>query len=100
MYYKEHIQKLQVLLKYTPLLKGEAEALSVAVSLMQETWDNPYARIFFLVGKFHTNPQDVMEWLNTPHAELSNHRPLELIITGQARVVCDMLESAYAGVPT
>lgn len=44
--------------------------------------------------------QDPIEWLITPHRELDERTPLDVIICGSGRVVVDMLEAASAGIPT
>lgn len=57
-------------------------------------------RILALLTRFHPHADDRLLWLTTPHAELDDLSPLLLIVQGKTRVVRDMLEAAYMGLPT
>ena len=43
--------------------------------------------------------RDTMVWLRTPRADLSGNSPLELIVTGRADVVEDLLANVESGQP-
>lgn len=60
----------------------------------------PWARAIELLGKLEPSDQAAREWLNTPHRELDERTPLQVMLHGQADVVRDMLEAAYLGLPT
>jgi uncharacterized protein (DUF2384 family) len=39
-------------------------------------------------------------WLNSPHPDLGEKTPLEVILGGQADAVVTLLENAIAGLPS
>jgi hypothetical protein len=60
----------------------------------------PFARTIELLRKLHPSAQSAREWLNTPHRELEERAPLQVMLDGRADAVRDMLEGAYLGLPT
>jgi uncharacterized protein (DUF2384 family) len=56
-----------------------------------------FARIVYLLRAFEVDP---IQWLCTPHMQLDEHAPIDVIAAGRLRVVLGMLENAYAGIPT
>jgi uncharacterized protein (DUF2384 family) len=46
------------------------------------------------------NRRAARAWLNSPHPDLGEKTPLEVIMTGRADAVVTLLENAIAGVPS
>jgi len=60
----------------------------------------PIARTISLLSGALPSSEHVRAWLNTPHPDLANQVPMNMIVNGQAEGVADMLGAAFAGQPS
>lgn len=65
----------------------------------QELPELPGAVALALLAKLYPAPADRMAWLTTPHRELDEKPPLEVLLN-KPEVVRDMLAAALQGLPT
>lgn len=84
-------KSLQV--KYTTLHKTP-DAISIQNAL------GPYARTIELLQRLYPGVHGFRRWLNTPHRELDERTPLQVMLDGKANVVRNMLEAVHLGLPT
>jgi len=90
-----------------PLAKV-AEAIGVNYASLHKTPDSPAAqpplevikRILVVLSDMLGKRETVLAWLNSPHPNLGNRKPLVVILEGHADAVLTILENARAGVPS
>lgn len=58
------------------------------------------AGITFLLETIARDPQEAQAWLNTPHPQLDNLSPMELIRSGRTSAVVTLLENGRGGIPS
>jgi DNA-binding response OmpR family regulator len=57
-------------------------------------------RVISILSRLYGTRGHVVSWLNSPHPDLGNRRPLAVILEGKALAVAEMLEAALAGQPS
>jgi hypothetical protein len=60
----------------------------------------PMKRTLALLSRATRNKRETRAWLNTPHPDLGEKTPLDVILAGHADAVVTLLENALAGLPT
>lgn len=60
----------------------------------------PIQRSLALVSQGTRNRLEARIWLNSPHPDLGEKTPLEVILSGRADAVVTLLENAMAGLPS
>lgn len=58
---------------------------------------SPIARSIAVLSRLLGTKENVRAWVNSPHPDLGNQTPLNLILEGKAVAVVDMLEAVLAG---
>jgi len=69
-----------------------------AVSLQKGL--GPIKRSLALVSRVTRNRREARAWLNSPHPDLGEKTPLEVMLSGRADAVVTLLENAIAGLPS
>ena len=59
----------------------------------------PIKRSLGLISRVTRNRREARAWLNSPHPDLEEQTPLEVILSGRADAVVTLLENAIAGLP-
>ena len=59
----------------------------------------PIKRSLGLVSRVTRNRREARAWLNSPHPDLEEQTPIEVILRGRADAVVTLLENAIAGLP-
>jgi hypothetical protein len=59
----------------------------------------PMKRSLALLSRATRNRREARAWLNTPHPDLGEKTPLDVILEGHADAVVTLLENAMAGLP-
>jgi Protein of unknown function (DUF2384) len=57
-------------------------------------------RTLEILEEVFPNRAVVLAWLNSPHVDLGNRTPLDVILLGHPDAVTDMLEAALMGIPS
>jgi hypothetical protein len=70
-----------------------------AANSLQQTLA-PIAQTISVLTEVLRSKQHVLAWLNSPHPDLANQTPLQLILGGHAAVVADLVAAALAGQPS
>ena len=60
----------------------------------------PIKRSLALLSRVTRNKRDARAWLNSPHPDLGEKTPLEVMLSGHADAVVTLLENAIAGLPS
>jgi hypothetical protein len=60
----------------------------------------PIKRSLALLSRATRNRRDARAWLNSPHPDLEEKTPLEVMLSGHADAVVTLLENAIAGLPS
>jgi len=60
----------------------------------------PIKRSLALLSRVTRNRREVRVWLNSPHPDLGEKTPLEVMLGGHADAVVTLLENAIAGLPS
>jgi hypothetical protein len=60
----------------------------------------PIKRSLALLSGATRNRRDARAWLNSPHPDLGEKTPLEVMLNGHADAVVTLLENAIAGLPS
>jgi hypothetical protein len=63
-----------------------------------QTLLRPYERIFRLRSIF--SKDDFLAWLERPNRELDDSSPMEIIKTGRAEIIADLVEDMLLGAPS
>ena len=85
-----------------------AAALGASYAAVHKTPDapslqqglGPIKRSLTLVSRGTRNRREARIWLNTPHPDLGEKTPLEVILSGRADAVVTLLENAIVGLPS
>jgi hypothetical protein len=70
-----------------------------AANSLQQTLA-PVAQTISVLTEVLRSKEHVLAWLNSPHPDLGNRIPLQLVLEGHAGVVADLVASALAGQPS
>jgi hypothetical protein len=89
-------------------LQQVASALGANYATVHKTPDapnlqkglGPIKRALTLVSELTASPRDTRAWLNSPHPDLGEKTPLELILGGRADAIVTLLENAIEGLPS
>jgi hypothetical protein len=57
-------------------------------------------RILEILDQVFVSRSTALAWLNSPHPDLGQHAPLDVILEGHSDAVEDMLEAALMGTPS
>jgi antitoxin Xre/MbcA/ParS-like protein len=60
----------------------------------------PMKRSLTLLSRATRSRRDARAWLNTPHPDLGEKTPLDVILDGHADALVTLLENTVAGLPT
>jgi len=60
----------------------------------------PIKRSLALLSRATRNRRDARAWLNSPHPDLEEKTPLEVMLSGHADAVVTLLENTIAGLPS
>jgi uncharacterized protein (DUF2384 family) len=60
----------------------------------------PIKRSLSLISQVTRNRREARAWLNSPHPDLGERTPLEVMLGGHADAVVALLENAIAGLPS
>jgi hypothetical protein len=60
----------------------------------------PIKRSLALVARFTRSRREARAWLNSPHPDLGELTPLDVMLSGRADAVVALLENAIAGLPS
>jgi uncharacterized protein (DUF2384 family) len=60
----------------------------------------PVHRAVVALHRVYDDRKHELVWLQTPHPDLDDTAPMQLILSGKAEVVADLLEGALAGIPS
>jgi hypothetical protein len=60
----------------------------------------PFKQSLALVSRMTRSRREARAWLNTPHPDLGEKTPLEVMLSGHADAVVALLENAIAGLPS
>jgi hypothetical protein len=60
----------------------------------------PIKRSLALLSRVTRNRRDARAWLNSPHPDLDEKTPLEVMLSGHADAVVTLLENTIAGLPS
>ena len=60
----------------------------------------PIKRSLALISRGTRNRREARAWLNSPHPDLGEKTPLEVMLSGHADAVVTLLENAIAGLPS
>ena len=60
----------------------------------------PIKRCLALISRATRSRREARAWLNSPHPDLGERTPLEVMLGGQADAVVTLLENAIAGLPS
>lgn len=85
-----------------------AAALGASYAAVHKTPDapslqaalGPIQRSLILIDRGTRNRREARIWLNSPHPDLGEKTPLEVILSGRADAVVALLENAIAGLPS
>lgn len=69
-----------------------------AVSLQKGL--GPIKRSLALITRATRNRREARAWLNSPHPDLGEQTPLDVMLSGHADAVVTLLENATAGLPS
>ena len=70
-----------------------------AANSLQQTLA-PIAQTISVLTEVLSSKELVLAWLNSPHPDLGNQTPLQLILGGHAGTVADLVAAALAGQPS
>jgi Protein of unknown function (DUF2384) len=85
-----------------------ADAVGVSYPAVHKTPDamglqrglGPIKRSLSLLSRVAPNKRTARAWLNSPHPDLGEKTPLEVMLSGHADAVVGLLENAIAGLPS
>jgi hypothetical protein len=85
-----------------------AAALGVRYAAVHKTPDapslqqglGPIKRSLALISRGTRSRREARIWLNSPHPDLGEKTPLEVILGGRADAIVALLENAIAGLPS
>ena len=60
----------------------------------------PIKRSLALISRATRNRREARAWLNSPHPDLGERTPFDVMLGGQADAVVTLLENAIAGLPS
>lgn len=60
----------------------------------------PIKRSLALISRRTRNRREARAWLNSPHPDLGEKTPLEVMLSGRADAIVTLLENAIAGLPS
>ena len=60
----------------------------------------PIKRSLTLISQVTRNRREARAWLNSPHPDLGEKTPLDVMLGGHADAVVTLLENAIAGLPS
>jgi hypothetical protein len=60
----------------------------------------PIKRSLALLSRVTRTRREARAWLNSPHPDLGERTPIEVMLTGHADAVVTLLENAIAGLPS
>jgi hypothetical protein len=60
----------------------------------------PIKRSLVLLSRVTRSKRDLRVWLNSPHPDLDEKTPLEVMLSGHADAVVTLIENAIAGLPS
>jgi uncharacterized protein (DUF2384 family) len=89
-------------------LQQVAQAVGANYATVHKTPDSPnlqkalgpIKRALTLVSQLTASPRDARAWLNTPHPDLGERTPIEVILSGRADAIVTLLENAIEGLPS
>lgn len=59
-----------------------------------------FKRVLALLTRATRNRREARAWLNTPHPDLDERTPIDIMLSGRADAVIALLENALAGHPS
>jgi uncharacterized protein (DUF2384 family) len=85
-----------------------AAAVGAAYAAAHKTPDAPslqeglgrFKRVLALLTRATRNRKEARAWLNTPHPDLDERTPIDVMLSGRADAVITLLENALAGLPS
>lgn len=60
----------------------------------------PIKRSLEILSELISDPADIRAWLNSPHPDLEDRTPIQVILEGHAGALRTILENAISGIPT